>query len=144
MIPWTGDSEGDERTGLADECLASFISSDDPVECQALLERLLCYYAAPVIRRVVSHRLRQWGAAADCEDVTGEVQAELIERLLELKGQERESIQKFESYVGICARHACDENFRRRFPQRRRLKTRLRYLLGKDGEFALWERGDGI
>jgi hypothetical protein len=39
----------------------------------------------------------------------------------------------------VAAYHACNEYLRRRYPNRHRLKTRLRYLLSTDQKFAIWE-----
>ena len=119
-----------------------YFDSADETRAGELLSALLFHQAEPVIRRIVNHRLGFSATPQDREDVRGEVMLDLIARLQ----QHRRSpgpggIENFPGYVAVAAYHACDRFYRQRFPQRHRLKNRLRYLLENDRRFAIWEAG---
>ena len=64
----------------------------------------------------------------------------LLSRLRNMKsGPDAESIGAFSGYTAVAAYHACNEYLRRKYPNRHRLKTRLRYLLNTEKRFAIWE-----
>ena len=52
-------------------------------------------------------------------------------------------IGSFAGYTAVAAYHACHEYLRRKYPNRHRLKTRLRYLLNTETRFAIWENPPG-
>jgi len=53
---------------------------------------------------------------------------ELIGRLRAIKQPEQlEAIGSFSGYTAVTAYHACNEYLRRKYPNRHRLKNRLRY-----------------
>jgi hypothetical protein len=54
-------------------------------------------------------------------------------------GGAEDSIGAFSGYTAVAAYHACNEYLRRKYPNRHRLKTRLRYLLNTEKRFAIWE-----
>jgi len=109
-------------------------------ESERLLERLVGEQASPIVERIVSSKIR--GAIA--EDVRGDVLADLISRLRELKQSgDRETIRDFRAYSAVAAYHGCDKYYRRAFPQRYRLENQLRYLLGKHVRLAIWISPEG-
>lgn len=95
--------------------------------------------AEPVARRIVGFRLRHDSFAQDREDVQAEAMVDLIRRLREPASD----IEDWKAYVSVVAHHACDRYFRTRFPQRHRLKNRLRYLAEQEERFTIWSGGDG-
>jgi RNA polymerase sigma factor (sigma-70 family) len=98
--------------------------------------------ARPTIEKVVRRRLAFSASAEaqDRDDVCGDVVLELLRRLRVLRdGENDASIESFSGYVAAAAHHACDEYLRRKYPQRRRLKNKLRYVLTTEPRFALWE-----
>jgi RNA polymerase sigma factor (sigma-70 family) len=107
-----------------------------------LLEELIVEHAQPGIRKVVRYKLAFQGRAEaqDVEDVAGEVMVELIGRLRAMKeSAPPEAIGSFSGYTAVAAYHACNEYLRRKYPNRHRLKNRLRYLLNTEMRFAIWE-----
>jgi RNA polymerase sigma factor (sigma-70 family) len=107
-----------------------------------LLEELIVEHAQPGIRKVVRYKLAFQGRAEaqDVEDVAGEVMLELIARLRTMKGSaQADAIGSFSGYTAVAAYHACNEYLRRKYPNRHRLKNRLRYLLNTETRFAIWE-----
>jgi hypothetical protein len=120
--------------------LAAFLASQDPAESESLLERLLCEQADQAVSRIVASRI----PPASADDVRHEILAGLIARLREMKemGVETE-IRDFSAYAAVAAFHGCNEYFRQCYPRRYRLRNRLRYLLTKNGQFALWQSPGG-
>ena len=131
----------------ADALLQEYAECADPDRAEELLETLLVEYAQPGIRKIVRFKMGFQGApeSQDAEDVASEVLLELISRLRSMKGDEPAStIGAFSGYTAVAAYHACSEYLRRKYPNRHRLKTRLRYLLSTDKEFAVWDAGNSV
>ena len=134
------------ETNSPDGLLRQYAECDEPERSEALLEALVVNHAQPGIRRIVRHKLAFQGAleAQDAEDVASEVLLELIGRLRAMKeGSAAPAIGAFSGYTAVAAYHACNEYLRRKYPNRHRLKTQLRYLLNTDKRFGIWERADG-
>lgn len=126
----------------ADRLLREYTESTDSAEAERLLESLIVDHAQSGIRKIVSYKLAFQGAAEaqDIEDVSSEVMVELISRLRTMKDGERDAtIGSFSGYTAVAAYHACNEYLRRKYPNRHRLKTRLRYLLSTERQLAIWE-----
>jgi RNA polymerase sigma factor (sigma-70 family) len=122
--------------------LDSYTKCTEAAVSEQLLQDLV-ETARPTIESVVRRRLAfsKSGEAQDREDVCGEVVLELLRRLRGLRdGESTSTIESFSSYVAAAADHACDEYLRRKYPQRRRLKNKLRYILSSEPRFALWEK----
>ncbi len=120
------------------ELIRGYLETTDSVREEELLSALLFEQAAPLIRKTVWRRLMT-SPEPDREDVAGEVMVELTSRLQRLKAEDAAPIERFEAYVVVAAHNACDQYLRQRYPQRHRLKNRLRYLLSKLPNLALWE-----
>jgi len=120
-----------------DSLLARYLKCDQ--DCDNALQELIAA-SRPLIEGIVRRRLVFSSSAEtqDREDVCGEVIVELLDRLRVVK-EEDSAIESFAPYVAAATHHACDEYLRRKYPQRRRLKTRLRYLLSTEPRFAVWE-----
>jgi hypothetical protein len=124
----------------ATDLLTQFLDCRDSEESDRLLDLLVRDQAAPIVKRIVSFKIR--GAMG--EDVRSDVLVGLIAHLRELKNSDtRGTIRDFSSYSAVAAYHGCDRHFRLCFPQRYRLENRLRYLLGKHRRLALWIAQDG-
>ncbi|HEY2019291.1 MAG TPA: hypothetical protein VGH38_37545 [Bryobacteraceae bacterium] len=132
------------ETNSPDVLLRQYAESDDAERSEALLEALVVVHAQPGIRKIVRHKLAFQGAweSQDIEDVASEVLVELIGRLRAMKeGPDAAAIGAFSGYTAVAAYHACNEYLRRKYPNRHRLKTQLRYLLNTEKRFAIWDRG---
>jgi hypothetical protein len=125
---------------LSLDLLGQFLDCADSKESECLLARLVSECAVPIVKRIVSSKVR----APANEDVQNDVLADLITRLREMKESgNRGSIRDFSAYSAVTAFHGCKEYYRQCFPQRYRLRNRLRYLLRRHQHFALWEMPDG-
>jgi hypothetical protein len=107
----------------------------------AYLERLLAD-AAPIVRKVVSQRLRT--AVADRDDVCSQVLLDLMLHMRDPRTAAPERGDAFENYVAAAAHHGCDHYLRRRYPLRWRLRNRMRYLLERDPTLAIWKPEPGV
>jgi hypothetical protein len=129
-------------TTPVDERLRQYVECNDADQAEALLGELVVEHAQPGILKVVRYKLAfqgQW-ESQDIEDVAGDVLLELIGRLRAMRtGGPGEAIGSFAGYTAVAAYHACNEYLRRKYPNRHRLKTRLRYLLNNEQKFAIWE-----
>lgn len=123
--------------------VSDFLSARDSTLEELILGRLLFEQAEPVIRKVVGSRLFTT-PIQDREDIAGEVLADLIGRLRAMKsGTAATVIDQFRGYVASAAHHACSEYLRRRYPERHRLKNRVRYLIEKSNRYESWMDSNG-
>ncbi|HEU4390354.1 MAG TPA: sigma-70 family RNA polymerase sigma factor [Blastocatellia bacterium] len=133
-----------------DAVLRAYIRDTDEEGSNRLLVELMCGYCQPVVHNIVRSRLavdrtRQSGRREmdDTEDVCNEIILQLLRRVRALKlsgGQDPPS--DFSSYVAVTAFNACSRYLRKKYPERHRLKSRLRYILMKRPAFGLWEAGE--
>src|SRR5262249_4314697 len=73
----------------------------------------------------------------------GEVIVRLVKRLRELKSRpDHNPVSNLRGYVTTMAQNACDEYLRYKYPERHRLKNRLRYMVTHINGLELWETDD--
>jgi RNA polymerase sigma factor (sigma-70 family) len=120
------------------ELLHGYLEATDADREDQQLAALLLDHASPLIRKTVRRRLMT-SPEQDRDDVVGDVTLELVARLKRLKSSGDAGIERFAAYVSVAAHNGCDQYLRQRYPQRHRLKNRLRYLLSKLPNLALWE-----
>jgi RNA polymerase sigma factor (sigma-70 family) len=131
----------DHEGVCVDPLLESYTKCDEAATAEQLLQDLVGS-ARPTIENVVGRRLAFSTSAEqqDRDDVCGEVVLELLRRLRGLRdGENTVPIESFSGYVASAAGHACDAYLRRKYPQRRQLKNKLRYILSTEPQFAIWE-----
>jgi hypothetical protein len=142
MLRWTEAMP----TASVDALVARYLECTDPQKAEALLEELVVEHAQPGILKVVRYKLAHQGRneTQDIEDVAAEVVVELIARLRAMQEAGNEAaIGSFSGYAAVAAYHACNEYLRRKYPNRHRLKNRLRYLLSNDKTIGIWESEGG-
>jgi RNA polymerase sigma factor (sigma-70 family) len=131
--------------------LRRYLESTDDAERERLLEELILEDAIPRVRKTVSYRLRYClgGSGSvllhpDAEDLCHDVIARLM-RHLEFVRIRRDpvGIRDFGQYAGRVAVNACNDYLRQRYPARARLKDKLRDLLERHPDFALWRSDSG-
>lgn len=134
-----------------DELLRPFLLAGDEREETATLATLFAEHIAPVVRHILSHKLQfytRYGVRQvnhpDVEEVYNDVQMHLLRRLRALKTDSTDNpISNMYGYVAAVTRRTCDEYLRRKYPQRRYLKDKLRHQLTTRAELAVWETTDG-
>lgn len=134
-----------------DDLLLPFLKETDERAEEALLSGLIAEHVEPTVKKVLAYKLRSYvnGAVGgfrnpDAEEVYHDIHVLLLRRLRDLKGTPSgRPISNLRSYVATMARNACDEYLRRKYPQRRYLKDKIRYHLTTRDEFDVWEDGEG-
>lgn len=130
-----------------DVLLLPFLKATNGEDEELLLNRLLDEHIKPVIRQILRLKM-QWeiepreGASRnpDIDETYHEIQLHLLRRLLDFKREpDDKSLADLRGYVAVAARNACDEYLRRKFPQRRKLKDKIRYCLTSCAGLALWK-----
>jgi len=134
-----------------DRQLLAFINANSEAESQAALEHLVCDHARPLIRDIVSFKLRApsagWSSDRDgqeVEDVSSEVIVRLVGALRDCKSAPDERpIANLRSYVAVMAYNASDAYLRQKYPRRFSLKNKIKYILTHHAGLALWETEGG-
>lgn len=134
----------------ADPSLLPFLRATDEAEQERLLAALISEQAGPLIRKIISKRSRFRAAGRaiahdfDSDDIYGEVIVRLLKRVRESKANPGgEAISDFHGHVAVTTLNACHDYLRKKYPQRRGLENKLRYLLIRVPEFALWQSARG-
>lgn len=120
--------------------LQQFVRSADASEQERVLSELLSEHAEPIVQKIIRYKTR--GATDEAEEIYGEVMLQLVGRLRRLRESDG-AIEDFDSYVAVTTYNACDRHLSRKYPQRRRLKNGLRYLLTHRQGFAFWQDAQG-
>jgi hypothetical protein len=134
-----------------DKILLPFLQARNEIESESLLARLIYEYADPVIKSILKRKLGVSLTLADRSynnqnalEIASDVHALLLAQLQRLKRQpSAASINNFRGYVAVKTYSVYNAYLRRKHPQRRRLKNRLRYLFSHHTAFALWENTEG-
>jgi hypothetical protein len=146
-----GPTVNREAAMQIDHQLLPFINAHSEAESQAALEQLICNQAQPLIKDIVSFKLRSsssaWSSNRDVqevEDVSSEVIVRLVGALRECKSAPTERpIANLRSYVAVMAYNASDAYLRQKYPRRFSLKNKIKYLLTHHPGLALWDTESG-
>lgn len=130
---------------LNDRKLAPLITAPDDASRTEQLERLIVEIARPISEKVIARFSDQeWSIRREeVDDIIANISLRLLRKLQVVPLFEEESIERFEDYVDMLAQHSVYDFLRRRFPERSRLRQRLRYLLGRDRNLASWTTSQG-
>lgn len=82
--------------------------------------------------------------AAVRQDDLEEIRSTVLLRLIVRFRRDAESIENFDTFVVAATHNAVNDHLRRRYPERARLKNRVRYLVTRDDDFALWHGDAGV
>jgi hypothetical protein len=108
-------------------------------QASQLLEEILVRHAAPLCRGVI--RQRRY-SAQESGDIESEVMLRTVARLRAAKQGTEPPLNDARKYVLTVAFSVCHALLRRYYPERARLKNRIRYVAGHDMRFAIWEPSD--
>lgn len=127
----------------ADELLQTYLECA-PQQAQEVLHTLFSQCAQPLIQDVVASKLRG-RFSGDREDLQNDIALLVLSRLRAARGtSEGNRIRHFRDYVAVLSYNACSHYFRRKYPLRQMLKSRLRYILSHDGSFAIWKEQEEL
>lgn len=125
---------------LFEQYLAARVPAEDP-DC--LLESLLAA-AQPVVNRVVRSRLGSLYTPADAAELSSEAMLELLSRLRSLYDEGLPPANlRFEALAAGVAANTVHRFYARRFPERNRLRKKIRYVVETGERFSLWLGPDG-
>jgi DNA-directed RNA polymerase specialized sigma24 family protein len=131
--------------GGPDPLLAPFLDAAEADAARERLGELLQAHAAPLVRAVVRGQLSgpvRLSRGEDQEDVLAAVLLRLAEHLWSSRAEpSTPPIADFMAYVATVAHNACHAFLRRRYPERTRLRNRVRYVLGHHPALGLWQAG---
>lgn len=129
-----------------DEKLWPFLLATDEAAEEMCIESLLTKQAEPVIRQIITYKLRAYSSRNgpgysdhEADDLNSEVFVKLLDSLRLCKENPQEKgIANFRGYVATTAYNACAERLRRKRPQHYNLRSKLRRLLTTMPGLALW------
>jgi hypothetical protein len=134
------------ESAAADPLLAAFFEAGDG-EAEHVLAGLMAVETAPLVERILRSLVysREARLAGETwQDVRGQVLVRILGRLRALRSDPRaESIADFPRYVAVTTYRTYYEHLRAQYPERHRLKNRLRYVLTHHPALALWSEADG-
>jgi hypothetical protein len=136
--------------GLMDPLLSRFVDAMDEAEVQRELDTLVEQHALPLAKAIVARKLRTYredkpgrSDVEDREDVIADAMVTLVERLRAARSDPHQApIDNFVSYSATVIHSACAHHIRRGYPERARLKNRLRYVFSADRRLAVWTADD--
>jgi hypothetical protein len=130
---------------VSDPILIPLIGASDDECRQQELEVLLVEHARPTIESVIGRFAKGDSLVGRdaTEEIASTVTLRLIRKLQSMSDVEDEVIRDFESYVATLTYRTIYDFMRERFPERTRLKNRIRYLLTHDARFAIWMSKEG-
>ncbi|HEX6097410.1 MAG TPA: hypothetical protein VF432_13865 [Thermoanaerobaculia bacterium] len=135
---------GEARAAENDPLLEPYLAAADEPSRERALAELVGARAGTIARQVIA----RFGPADvltrdDADDVVATVHLRLLRKLRALLLFEGETLRELEGYVVTLTYNAIYDLLRRRFPERTRLKNRIRYLLTHDARFTLWSTPGG-
>jgi len=137
-VPWSPNVVGSQE--LFEHYLAATLPGDDP---DSLLETLLTDCAPPILNRVVRRRMGSLYSPGDAADLSSEAMLELLTRLRALREGSGAWDLPFDALAAGVAANTVYRFLARRFPERNRLRKRLRYVIESNGRFRLWVGANG-
>lgn len=109
------------------------------------LETVLVTHAQPIVERVLSryHHGDRLLSSEEAEDISATVVLRLVRKLLLVPFNENEAVERLADFAATLTFNAIYDFMRRRFPERTRLKNRIRYILSRDPRFRTWGGSGG-
>lgn len=128
-----------------DPRLAAFLDAAPDEDAWQALDALLSGEVGTVTRNSVAQRLaRSRQVAHQIDDVLAEVRLKLTRKLWSLRAGAGEPIEDILAYSVTVSAHCCHALMRQQFPERTRLRNRLRYALTHHPETRLEEGPHGL
>jgi len=109
------------------------------------IERLIVVEIRPVIASVLRKYTRSGTllTSADAEDVAAAAELRILEALHAMRSAPQDPIHDLRGWVATLTYNTARDFLRRAFPDRTRLKNRVRYALTNDIRLAMWNVDDG-
>jgi DNA-directed RNA polymerase specialized sigma24 family protein len=128
-----------------DPSLRDFLEATTDREAQRALEALLTGESESQSRDTVARQLGRSRWMTDhLDDVLAELRVGLTQKLWSLRAGVGEPVENFRAYFTTAAKRTCYTFLRRQFPERTRLRNRIRYAVTHHAEMTLEEDVVGI
>src|SRR5262249_52663736 len=116
----------------------------------ATTDELIVSYVDPVIKKVITQRFRLYLNTHQNILLSPELEDLYQTIVMRLYGNNwvrtvllpKHDIDEVKKYAATIAHNVCNDFFRARYPERNRLKDKLRDLLKRHPDFAHWKVGD--
>jgi len=127
-----------------DPLLDPLLEAATAEERQRAIADLLAGHAYARIDRILAMKFRQSSLQdEERQDLRAEIVLRLVNRLHRLaEDPDAEPLISLGDYVAGVTLNAYNDLLRRLFPNRARLRSRVRYALGNDSRLALWSAGE--
>jgi len=137
-------SEHDQRVARNDPRLESLVRAA-AAHTDEEIEWVLVRHAKPRIAQILSRycRMRNGLQPHDADDIASLVSMRLLTKLRAVALSDDEAVEDLDKYVAALTYNGFNDFMRRRYPERTRLKNRLRYLLTHDAGLAVWATESG-
>lgn len=106
-----------------------------------LIATVVTDVVTPTVQRTLS---RSHATAGAVDDVVADVRLRLVERIQAWRAGTADPVDNLAGYATTVAAHACYGLLRQQFPNRTRLRNRLRYLVTHHPAMALVEDAPGL
>ncbi len=145
------DTPVKEATTSNTDLLTDFLKAEGSGDAEAALEVLFANVVVPSVKNTIKHKMNVSLAADDTSarnldalELVSDVEAELLRKFRSLRGERSgESITNPEAYSRAVATNAFRQHLRDKYPQRRRLRNKIRYIFRNKQGYALWQTADG-
>lgn len=134
--------ERQTKLALNDVRLKALIDADEAQDRDQLLQDLIATEAGPVIRRILSSYRNTSFTKEDREDLLSTVHLRLIGKLRRVLESADHFIRNLNDYVASLTWNALHETMRQSFPERKRLRNRIRYSTQHDERLVLIAEGN--
>ncbi|HEV8484046.1 MAG TPA: hypothetical protein VGV87_10925 [Blastocatellia bacterium] len=131
----------------SDPLLIPFLQASDEEEVDRLLGQILTETAQPIVSGVVrtyiagsSYYSGSDQVSEDIQNLIADATVQILKRLRQIRLKpEMGTISSFKGYVSVTAYNTCHRHLRLKYPQRARLKHKVRYILTHKKGFSLWK-----
>jgi hypothetical protein len=135
----------------ADELMRLYLSAPFEDNYARFLDLLIENHALPVIEKSLRAKFHEsaskgfFVSPSDFEDLCSESCLRLIEKLAAMRNEsDGQVIRNFNGYAATVAFNTWKEFLSDGAPNRKSLKNKIRYAIGKSGEFDVWREKTGI
>jgi len=131
----------------SDPLLIPFLQASNEDEVDRLLGQLLTETAQPIVSGIVrayiagsSYYSESNQVSEDIQNLIADATLQILKRLRQIRLKpEMGTIGSFKGYVSVTAYNTCHRHLRLKYPQRARLKHKIRYILTHKKGFCLWK-----
>lgn len=121
-------------------------ASAEEARRRRILDEILATHVKPVVERILGRHVQADRAirAEDAEDIMAAVQLRLVRRLQDVPHDAEAAVERLSDFTATLTYNAISDFLRKRYPERTRLKNRIRHAIARDARMAMWPSAGGI